>query len=448
MEENKMGVMPIGKLLLNMSVPMMLSMLVQALYNIVDSIFVAQLNENALTAVSLAFPIQNLMIAVGSGTAVGVNALLSKSLGEKKPEYASKVANNGIILALLSSLAFLIITLAFSGVYFDIQTKDAQILSYGNSYTKIIGAFSFGMFLQIMFERLLQSTGKTIYAMITQMIGAIINIILDPIMIFGLFGFPRLEVAGAAYATVSGQIIAAICAFVLNVKKNKELTISVRKYGLSGQVVKNIYSVGIPSIMMASIGSITTFCMNKILMSYTPTATAVYGVYFKLQSFAFMPVFGLNNGMVPIVSYNYGAKRPKRIVKTIKLSIAAAVTIMITCLCVFQLIPEILLGFFKASDEMLKIGVPALRTISLSFLFAGFCIISCSVFQALGHGFLSLSVSVLRQLVVLIPAAFLLSSTGVLSNVWFAFPIAEIVSVVICALYMRKVYVKKIKPLY
>lgn len=442
--ENKMGVMPVGKLLLSMSVPMMISMLVQALYNIVDSMFVAQLNENALTAVSLAFPVQNLMIAVGTGTGVGVNALVSRSLGEKNTEHANKAANNGVYLSLFSFLAFALLTGIFGKIFFQVQTEDAQIISYGADYVRIVGIMSFGIFFQFIFERLLQSTGKTLYTMVTQSLGAIINIILDPIMIFGLFGFPRMEVAGAALATVVGQIVAASLAFWFNVKKNKELHISITKYRLSGIVVKQIYSVGIPSIIMASIGSVMTFGMNKILMAFTSTATAVFGVYFKLQSFIFMPVFGLNNGLVPIAAYNYGARKPKRIMKSIKLSIIYAESIMFVGVLIFQFFSAGLLGIFNASDSMLEIGVPALRIISLSFLLAGFGIVCSSVFQALGHGMLSLIVSVLRQLVVLLPAAFILSRTGVLSAIWWAFPIAEVFAGVISFIFIRHVYRKEI----
>ncbi len=446
--ENKMGVMPIQKLLLGMSVPMMISMLVQALYNIVDSMFVARLNENALTAVSLAFPVQNLMIAVGTGTGVGVNALVSRSLGEKNTNYANKAANNGVYLSIFSAVAFALVSLIFGRFFFAVQTDDPQIIAYGASYVRIIGILSIGMFFQFITERLLQSTGKTIYTMFTQSLGAIINIILDPIMIFGLFGFPRMEVAGAAVATVTGQIIAAALGLWFNRTKNHELHISLRKYKVEGKVVKGIYSVGIPSIIMASIGSVMTFGINKILMAFTSTAAAVFGVYFKLQSFVFMPVFGLNNGMVPIVAYNYGARKPERIMKTMRLSIIYAVSIMVVGFAVFQLVPEALLAIFDASEEMVEIGVPALRIISFSFLGAGFGIVSSSVFQALGHGMLSLIVSVLRQLIVILPTAWILARVGGLHMVWWAFPIAEIFSALVCFIFVKRVYRKEIKPLY
>lgn len=446
--ENKMGVMPIQKLLLGMSVPMMISMLVQALYNIVDSMFVARLNENALTAVSLAFPVQNLMIAVGTGTGVGVNALVSRSLGEKNTNYANKAANNGVYLSIFSAVAFALMSLIFGRFFFAVQTDDPQIIAYGAGYVRIIGILSIGMFFQFITERLLQSTGKTIYTMFTQSLGAIINIILDPIMIFGLFGFPRMEVAGAAVATVTGQIIAAALGLWFNRKKNHELHISLRKYKVEGEVVKGIYSVGIPSIIMASIGSVMTFGINKILMAFTSTAAAVFGVYFKLQSFVFMPVFGLNNGMVPIVAYNYGARKPDRIMKTMRLSIIYAVSIMIMGFVVFQIVPESLLAIFDASEEMVEIGVPALRIISASFLGAGFGIVSSSVFQALGHGMLSLIVSVLRQLIVILPVAWILARVGGLHMVWWAFPIAEIFSALVCFIFVKQVYRKEIRPLY
>ncbi len=446
-KENKMGIMPVNKLLVSMSIPMIISMLVQALYNVVDSMFVAQINENALTAVSLAFPMQNLMIAVATGTGVGVNALLSKSLGQKDFDKANKAAKNGVFLAVCSYFVFCLIGVFFSEWFFRVQTNVEEIIEYGTSYLVICSVFSFGIFGQIIFERLLQSTGKTFYTMITQGVGAIINIIFDPIMIFGYFGFPEMGVAGAAAATVFGQIVAMILAIILNHKKNEEITLSIRGFRPEGKIIRAIYAVGVPSIIMASIGSLMTFGMNKILIAFSTTATAVFGVYFKLQSFAFMPVFGLNNGMVPIVAYNYGARKPKRLIHTIKLSVCYATGIMLLAFVVVQIIPKELLLIFNASDHMLEIGIPALRIISISFLFAGFSVISSSVFQALSHGFLSLSVSLIRQLVILLPAAYLFSLSGNLKLIWWAFPLAELVSCVLCALYLKHVYTKEIKPL-
>ena len=447
MPENKMGVMPVNKLLLSMSVPMMISMLVQALYNIVDSIFVAQISENAFTALSLAFPAQTLMIAVATGTGVGINALLSKSLGEKNFERANKTARNGIFLAICGFVVFAVLGIFLSRQFFLWQTDVMEIVDYGTQYLSICCICSFGLFIEITMEKLLQSTGRTVLSMTTQMISAVLNIILDPILIFGWFGLPAMGVAGAAIATVIGQIIAAIVAVIINIKKNKELDLSPKGFRPSKKIIKKIYSVGLPSIIMASIGSVMTFMMNKILIAFTTTATAVFGAYFRLQSFIFMPVFGLNNGMVPIVAYNYGARKKDRIIKTIKLSVCYAVALMLIGLAIFWIFPETLLGFFEASETMLEIGVPALRTISLSFIFAGFSIITLSVCQALGHGFMGLVVSVVRQLVVLVPVAYLLSRTGVLSAIWWAFPIAEVVAVSLAALFLRQVYRKEIKPL-
>lgn len=445
--ENKMGVMPIPKLLATMSLPMVISMLVQALYNIVDSMFVAQINENALTAVSLVFPIQNLMIAVLTGTGVGINALLSRSLGEKNIKRANSTASHGLILAALNYLVFLFIGLFFSQIFFTVQTSDPEIIEYGTTYMKICCICSFGMAFQITLERLLQATGKTFYTMITQGLGAIINIIFDPIMIFGLFGFPKMGVAGAAAATVVGQIIASLLALYFNIRKNKEIHISFRKFQWSGHVIKGIYSVGIPSIIMASIGSVMTFGMNKILIAFTSTATAVFGVYFKIQSFVFMPVFGLNNGMVPIISYNYGAQKKARIYQTIRLSVICAVCIMLIGLAVFQFLPKQLLAIFNASEEMEKIGIPALRIISISFLLAGFSVVSSSVFQALSHGFLSLTVSVIRQLIILLPSAFLLSHIGGLDVIWWAFPLAELFALLLSIYFLRHVLKREVAPL-
>lgn len=444
-KENKMGVMPENKLLLSMSIPMMVSMLVQALYNVVDSVFVSRISENALTAVSLAFPVQNFMIAIGVGTAVGVNALLSKTLGEKEYGKAQKVADNAVFLAFVCYLVFLVVGMFAVTPFYLSQTKDAEILEYGKQYLTIVCVASIGIFMQTMFERLLQSTGKTFYTMFTQGTGAVINIILDPLLIFGVGFFPEMGVAGAALATVIGQIVAAILAIYFNRKHNEYITIDVKKIRPQAQIIKQIYAVGAPSIVVQAIGSVMVYGMNLILIAFTSTATAVFGVYFKLQSFIFMPVFGLNNGMVPIISYNYGAGKKDRVVKIIKLSIGYAVGIMCVGFALMQVIPDKLLLLFDASETMLGIGVPALRIISASFLFAGFCIVCGSVFQALGNGVYSMLVSITRQLVVLLPVAYFLSKLGEVNFVWWAFPIAEIFSLTLSALFLLRIYRKIIR---
>ncbi len=444
-KENKMGVMPVNKLLLSMSLPIMISMLVQALYNIVDSIFVAKISENALTAVSLAFPIQSLMIATATGTGVGVNAILSKSLGEKNFEKANRTAVNGVFLAVMSYILFVIIGLTVTMPFYRSQTSDAEILAYGKQYLTIVCVASIGLFAQIIFERLLQSTGKTIYTMITQGTGAIINIILDPILIFGLLGFPAMGVTGAAVATVAGQIVGGIMGVVINEKVNHEIKLIWKGFRPSLQMIGAIYRVGVPSIIMQAIGSLMTYGMNLILISFTSTATAVFGVYFKLQSFIFMPIFGLNNGMIPIVAYNYGAGKKERLIKTVKLSVAYAMAVMVIGFLIFQTLPQVLLQWFNASDRMMEIGVPALRIISISFLLAGFCIICGSVFQALGNGVYSMVVSIARQLVVLLPVAFLLSKLGNVNYVWWAFPIAELMSLALSTFFLFRIYHKIIK---
>jgi len=447
LKENKMGTMPVNKLLLSLSLPLVISMLMQAMYNVVDSLFVARVSENALTAVSLAFPIQNFMIAVGVGTGVGMNAYLSRSLGEKNKKDVDLAANNGIFLAFLSYIVILVLGLALSGFYYKAQTDIAEIIEGGETYIKICLIGSFGLFLQITMERLLQSTGKAFFSMITQITGAVINIIFDPIFIFGYFGFPAMGVAGAALATVMGQIIAMLLGLFLNIKANKEISISLKCFKPDIHAIKRIYSVGFPSIIMQSVSSVMTFGMNNILLAFSSTATAVFGVYFKLQSFVIMPVLGLNNGMVPIISYNYGAGNKDRIIKTIKLSIVAAVTIMALGLAAFQILPYQILMIFDASENMLEIGIPALKIISIHFILAGFSIIMNAVFQAFGKGFYSLLVSLTRQLIVLLPVAFLLSKTDVLANVWWSFPIAEVVSVSICCFFMTKIYKNIIKKI-
>lgn len=446
-KENKMGVMPINKLILSMSLPMMISMLIQALYNIVDSMFVAQISENALTAVSLAFPIQNLMIAVAVGTGVGINAFLSKSLGEKEYDTANKIAKNAIFLALMSYLVFLLFGIFGANMFFRTQTDIADIVSQGTTYLRVCCILSFGVFFQITFERLLQSTGKTIYNMYTQGLGAIINIILDPIMIFGLLGFPKMGVGGAALATVIGQIVAAIAGIFFNHYKNHEIDINLEGFRPSFNIIKKIYAVGVPSIIMSSIASVMTFGMNKILITFSSTATAVFGVYFKLQSFIFMPVFGLNNGMVPIVSYNYGAKKKDRITKTLKTGIIYAVVIMFFGFLMFELFPDKLFMIFNASDTMMQIGVPALRIIGIHYLIAGVSICIMSVCQALGHGIASLIISAVRQLVVLLPVAFILSKLWGINATWWAFPIAEVVGVSLCIYFIYRIYHRDLKYL-
>ena len=439
--------MPENKLLISMAVPMMLSMLVQALYNVVDSIFVAKISEEALTAVSLAFPVQNLLIALGTGTGVGINALLSKSLGEKNQKLANKVAHNGILLMLFSAIACALFGIFGSRWFFTTQTDDLVLIEYGTQYLTIVMSCSFGIFGQFITERLLQATGRTTLSMYTQLLGAVTNLILDPILIFGWFGLPAMGITGAAVATVLGQIISAMFGFWLNVKKNPEIQLNMKELVPDGAVIKKIYSVGIPSIIMGSIGSVMTYGMNLILMGFSSTAAAVFGVYFKLQSFIFMPVFGLNNGMVPIIAYNYGAKKKDRMLRTMKLAIMYAVGIMFVGFLVMQIFPVQLFSLFEASAEMLAIGVPALRFISISFLFAGFCIIAGSTFQALGNGMLSMIVSIARQLVVLLPVAYLLSLTGNLNLIWLSFPIAELMSVALSGLFLYKIYKKVIKPL-
>ncbi len=444
MEENKLGVMPIGQLLINMSLPIMISMLVQALYNIVDSIFVAQINENALTAVSLAFPVQNLMISIAVGTGVGSNALLSRTLGEGNYKKANDVATNSIFLGLLSFAVFFILGLIFSRCYYVSQTGDAQIIAYGVSYLTIVCIGSIGKFTQIVFERLLQATGKTFYTMITQGTGAIINIILDPILIFGLFGLPKMGVAGAAIATVIGQVVAAILAIFFNFKVNKELNLNIRSFRPHRGIIGEIYKVGVPSIVMRSITSVTTYGINNILINFTTTATAVFGVYYKLQSFVLMPIFGLNNGMVPIIAYNYGAKDGKRVTETIRLSIIYAFGIMILGIVLMQVFPGKALALFNASEDMLAIGIPALRIISLNFVFAGFCIVASSVYQAFGNGLLSLITAVSRQLLVLLPVAYGLSLFRNVNLIWWSFPIAEVVSVALNVVFLKNIYREKI----
>ena len=444
-QENKMGVMPIKRLIISMSLPMMISMLVQALYNVVDSAFVARIpghGTEAMSAVALSFPIQNLMIAIGSGTGVGINALLSRSLGEKKFDKSDSAANTGLLLAFFSYILFLIIGAFFVHPFLLFQTKEANtVVDYGVSYLRIICCLSAGLFFQMTFERLLQSTGKTFFSMISQATGAIINIIFDPLFIFGIGPFPELGIAGAAYATVLGQFIGASIGLFCNLHYNKEILFSWKKILHPRlETVKEIYYVGVPSILMMSIGSLMILLLNMILISLSENAPAVFGIYFKLQSFFFMPVFGLNNGLIPVLAYNYGAKNKARIVEALKFAMLLALSIMFLGTIVFFTMPEQLFKIFDAKPDMLQIGIPAIRIICLSFPVAGLCITMGSIFQAFSKSFYSLIISVGRQLVVLIPVAWVLSKTNNINLVWLAFPIAEIASLALSTYYFTKLY--------
>lgn len=437
--ENKMGIMPVKKLLLSMSVPMIISMLIQAVYNVVDSIFVAQIEEYAFSAVSIAFTVQNLMIALATGTGVGVNALVSKCLGEKEYKRANKAASVSFFIAVCYWLFFLALGFFATRWYFEIQTDIPEIVEYGTDYLRIVTMLSLGLFIVIAAERAMMATGRTILSMITQIIGAITNIILDPILIFGLLGCPAMGVAGAALATVVGQSLAAVVGIILNLKINKEIHLSIKDCIPTKDLLERIYAVGIPSVLMGSIGSVMTFCMNQILLGIHSVGVAVFGAYFKLQSMIFMPVFGLNNGMVPIIAYNYGARNKDRIIQTSRFATFVATCVMITGFLAFEILPRQLLSVFNASEMMLQTGIPALRIIGLHFLLAGFNIIAGSTCQALGRAHYSLLISVCRQLMVLVPVAFLLSLSGRLVLVWLAFPVAEIVAFIMSLYFKRKV---------
>jgi len=448
LKENKMGVMPIGRLLINMALPMIISMLVQALYNVVDSIYVSQISESAVTALSLAFPVQNLQIGFAVGIGVGINSLLSKSLGEKNQEAVNLAAGNGIVLMFIVTAAFMLFGIFGVRPYYEMQSTVAQTVEGGIAYTRICCLFVLGSFMQILSERLLQSTGRTVLSMITQATGAITNIILDPIFIFGWFGLPAMGIAGAAIATVIGQWVGAILGLYFNEKFNPEVQFGRRYAKLDGKTVKMILTVGIPSIIMNGIGSIMNFGMNQILQGFTETATSVFGIYFKLQSFFFMPLFGLNGATISIIAYNYGARRPDRMVKTLKLAAGTGLTLMLVGLTVFQLAPDLLLSMFNPSDTFLEIGRACLRTISWSFPVAAVCIILGASFQALGNGIYSTITSLCRQMFVLLPVAYFMSLTGNVNNVWLAYPIAEIVSGCVTAYFFRRIYRQKIKPLF
>ena len=447
-KENKMGVMPVGKLLANMALPMVVSMLVQALYNVVDSIYVSQVSESAVTALSLAFPVQNLLIGFAVGIGVGVNSLLSKSLGQRDQEAANRAAGNGLTLTLLAAVVFVLFGLFGAGPYFAMQSDVAETVEGGVAYTRICCVYSMGVFLSILGERLLQATGRTFYTMISQGVGAVVNILLDPIFIHGRFGIPAMGLAGAAVATVIGQWISAGMVAVFNLKFNDDVQLGLGYLKLRWNSVRPILTVGVPSIVMNGIGSVMNFGMNQILQGFGETSTGVFGIYFKLQSFFFMPLFAVNNATISIVAFNYGARNPRRIMKTQRLATSVALGLMLTGLLAFQLAPELLLGLFNPSEHFLEIGRGALRTISWSFPLAAFCISLGACFQALGNGIYTTITSVCRQLLVLLPAAYLLSLTGSVHNVWLSFPIAEVVSGSVTLFFFARIYRQKIKPLF
>ena len=450
LQENKMGVMPVGKLLANMALPMIISMLVQALYNVVDSIYVSQISESAVTALSLAFPVQNLQVGFAVGIGVGVNSLLSKSLGQKNREMANATAGNGLVLMLVCAVGFLLFGIWGVRPYFEVQSTVAETVEGGIVYTRICSLLAVGQMVQILGERLLQSTGRTVHSMIGQGAGAVTNIVLDPVFIFGVpaLGIPAMGIAGAAIATVIGQFVGAAIVWYFNFKSNPDVQLGLKYLKLRRDVVGPILTVGIPAIVMNSIGSVMNFGMNQILQGFQETATGVFGIYFKLQSFFFMPLFGLNGATISIIAFNYGAQKPERMVKTLKISCGAALTLMVVGLLVFQAAPQMLLGMFNPSDEFLRIGCVALRTISWCFPLAAVSIVLGASFQALGNGIYSTIVSVCRQMLVLLPVAYMLSLTGEVNNVWMAFPIAEVVSLLATLVLFRKIYRAKIKPMF
>lgn len=439
MKENKMGTMEVRRLILTMSLPIMISMLVQALYNIVDSMFVARVSEAALAAVSLCYPIQMIMVAVACGTGVGINALLSRYLGEKKQEKASQVAMHGLFCAICNWLVFAVIGLFFSEAFLRLFSDDVQIIMMGISYMQICTICSFGVFVQITYERIMQSTGNTIYNMVIQGVGALINIILDPIFIFGLGPVPALGTAGAAIATVIGQIVAMFLGIIITQKKIREIQLSVRGFHLDGMIMKVMYRIAIPAILMQSIMSFMTVMMNMILAPFSEMAVSVFSIYYKLQQFVFMAVLGMNNALIPILSYNYGANQMERIREGIRFALWMSCVIMAIGTVVFQLLPTQLLYLFDAKEAMLSIGIPALRTISVSFVFAGISMVLCSVFQALGSPNHSLLVTLLRQMVILLPLAYGFSSAFGLDMCWWSFPITEVLCALLSLYLLRSV---------
>ncbi len=444
-----MGTMPVPKLLITMSLPMVISMFVQAMYNLIDSIFVAQINQDALTAVNMSFPMQSLMIAFQTGLGVGMNAVVSRLLGEKKPQEAGRAAVHGLILTLVNYIIFLTVGLTLMPLFFNAQSKSPAVVDYGIEYLTVICCFSFGLFFQICFERFLQATGKTVYSMIMQGVGAFINIFLDPVFIFGVetFGIPAMGVRGAAIATVTGQCISCAIGAFLHFKLNHDLKLEFKGFKLDWAMVKKIYAVGIPSIVMSALMSVMTYCMNIILKGYEEAAATAFGVYFKLQSFVVMPVFGMNNGIVPIIAYNYGARKGERIVRTIKLGVIYATATMLIGIALFQLLPEFFLSFFNPDEELIRLGIPALRTLSFSFIFVGGSIVMTSAFQALGNGVWSLFVFIVRLLVPALPLAAVLGMIGGTSAIWIALPVSDLCGLILSAVLMRKMYRRTIKPM-
>lgn len=457
LQRNKMRTKPVGRLLFTMALPLAVSMLVQALYNVVDTFYVSRISQSAVTALSLAFPVQNLLIGFATGVGVGMNALLSKSLGQGNRDRANRAAGNGIVLSILACVLFMLFGLFAAKPYFAMQSDVAQTVEGGAKYTAICCIFSLGVFVEILGERLLQASGRTVYTLFTQGIGAVLNIILDPLFIFGYapLGIPAMGIAGAAVATVAGQWVAAVMAIIFNLTSNPDVQFGLQYLRLEKCIVKKILTVGIPSIIMMAIGSVMNFCMNQIFLSFRnlgETAAAVFGIYFKLQSFFFMPTFGINNASISVLAYNYGARQPKRIIKTLKFAVGYCLVIMLLGVAVFQIFPQDLMGIFNSSDgensrEFMQIGISALRIVSWHFPLVAVGVGLGGSFQALGVGIYSTITSLCRQLIVLVPAAWLLSLTGNVSAVWWSFPIAEVVSAAVSVICFIRIYRKKIKPM-
>jgi putative MATE family efflux protein len=452
LRENKMGVMPVGKLLANMAIPMILSMLVQALYNVVDSIYISRYSESAVTALGLAFPVQNVQIGFAIGIGVGVNSLLSKSLGQGNQARADRAAGNGIFLALIASAIFVLFGLFGTRPYYEMQGASKEVVESGIAYTTICCTLTMGIYFEVLFERMLQATGRTMHTMVTQGAGALTNIVLDPVFIFGVdtLGIPAMGAAGAAVATVLGQLVAAGLALIFNLKLNPDVHLDLKNILPKSDAIRPILTVGVPSMIMNSVSSVMNFSMNQILLGFPAVgeiATGVFSIYYKLQSFFFMPLFGLNNATISIVAFNYGARNAKRITKTLKISCCTAVCFMLLGFLAFALIPGVLLSIFELSPTFVELGKTALRIISIHFPVAAICIVLSASFQALGNGMYSTVTSLCRQMVALLPAAYLLSLSGDVNMVWWSFPIAEVVRLVATLFFFNRIYRKKIKTL-